>query len=533
MLRLSHVMPRADCICMRETREATRMSLSTDQPQPAADGAAVHPMTMGPRTAATLCACAGVATASVLGVSWLAAAWIGIPLGLWVIAATAGAAHLVATRREQADLANSALLRSMSIIRERAEDILEDVRSGRAREDVMALVRSNLPGRESIIRFAASLEASHSEPQFARESFRRSSTSTRIGVDLPAAQSVAVLRASEECATARQSSSTGDGCPIVWFSTISSTQSRSLTPRRATVFVESLASEHGELTGIAVRSLRAAGIEPGWSDWSTPMPLGYASVFPLRVDPQTVTLPGVNIESPATAMLVARLAEAAGVLSQSAGRLGINKRPRNAQGVAQPRTPGAPERVMRDLAAALRVSLDAGSRDAATRAAARVLGAWSVTSDSTLTPEERLEIAALADRVINDEPESALRLAAAQFAVYSDKDAMTTLQRAMRMLRAAPQRCQADPLAFILSELELGSAGNLTLGRVAAGICLLWATAPRENLKYLRDDLMDDLRHAGWLTGREQDTELLSNLIVAMEKARGDEGQSQPVREAA
>jgi hypothetical protein len=511
------------------------MSLSTDQPHSEGDGAVALPtsMAMGPRTAATLCACAGVATASVLGVSWVAAPWIGIPLGLWVIAATAGTAHLVATRREQADLANSALRRSISVIRERAEDLLEDVRSGRAKEYVMALVRSNLPGRESIIRFAASLEESHAEPQSARESFRRSSTSTRIGVDLPAAQGVAVLRAAEECAAVRRSSSAGDTCHIVWFSTMSSSQGRSLTPRRATVFVESLSNELGAPAGIAIRSLHAAGIEPSWSDWSSPMPLGYASVFPLRVDPQTVTLPDINVESPASALLVARLAEAAGVLSQSAGRLGIHKRPRNAQGVAQSRTPGAPERVMRDLSSALRTAIDTGSRDATSRASARVLGAWSVTSDSTLTPEERLDIAALADRVIGDEPESALRLAAAQFAVYSDKDAVATLQRAMRMLRAAPQRCQADPLAFILSELELGSAGNLTLGRVASGICLLWATAPRENLKYLRDDLMDDLRHAGWLTGREQDAELLSSIIVAMEKARGDEGQSQPVREAA
>ena len=72
-------------------------------------------------------------------------------------------------------------------------------------------------------------------------------------------------------------------------------------------------------------------------------------------------------------------------------------------------------------------------------------------------------------------------------------------------------------------ELEHGPYSPMTLGRVAAGICLLCASSPTERLAYLRDDLLEDMRYSGWLVGRDTERAVLIDVFRAIERARRGE----------
>ena len=59
----------------------------------------------------------------------------------------------------------------------------------------------------------------------------------------------------------------------------------------------------------------------------------------------------------------------------------------------------------------------------------------------------------------------------------------------------------------------------MTLGRVAAGVCLVCATSAPERLPFIRTDFMDDVRYSAWLVGRDQDRAALYDVFRVVERA--------------
>src|SRR5690606_34391488 len=129
------------------------------------------------------------------------------------------------------------------------------------------------------------------------------------------------------------------------------------------------------------------------------------------------------------------------------------------------------------------------------------------------------ELASCAERFTGDEPGALLRCAAAHFAAYEDDAGMLCLHRAARAL--AGQETFGDTDAWLHAEIVSGADSALTVGRAAAGIWLACAVAKLDRLEFLRDDIDEDLRDAGWLIGRDQDHLLLRRVTRAALAARG------------
>ncbi len=475
-------------------------------PARSACGGGEYPHLLGPRTSCVLCACALVATGYWLGARWLGSLLLGVPVGLWLIGA--GLATLLLWQRRDGGQGPLALLGSPR----RAFDL----RLRLPRLSVQGAVATifelaGLPARRfgRVAEKAGDWLTQHGAP----------SPRLRIGLDLPGplAATLARLAASETCS----------GLPVEWLRVSPGHEDeRDAVSAGVDAIVRLGAS--GPDAGEPVILVPEHDDRPAaWHDWSRRPPLNYATVFPPRVDTARITLRGCDPERERDARLLARLAETAALLGRSPARVSLRSRFFGAGPIIDSDRRGGPvERCVLGLVAALRHdwSDGGGARSSACRAAARAAGAWLTCWEGDLSADERLRAIETADAFIAEEPESALRLAAASFAAYADEAGLEAVLRAQRMLRGSEQRggeCTIDPLAFVMSEIEHGVGGPLTLGRVAAGICLLWSTANADSLPYLRDDLMDELRYAGWLIGRDQDHCLLKRVIFEMDRAFG------------
>lgn len=273
------------------------------------------------------------------------------------------------------------------------------------------------------------------------------------------------------------------------------------------------------------------GREAAWHDWAGQRPIGFASAFPLRIDPAMVTLGRIDADDDAQVRLAATLMLTAAALGRSAPRLTLTdrlagRRPivgtpvnRNSAGGQDPM-----EYLLDELDEAYRDVPSGTPANPATLAAARIVQAWMATWDGHADVERRYEAIANAAARLADEPESLLRLATARIAMFEDEQGLDTLTEADRALRHGDRPLlHVDHAAFLQSELEHAVYGPFTLGRVAAGLCLCCARTDDDRLPYLREDLMDDIRYSGWLIGRDQDSALLVDLFRRLESARADE----------
>lgn len=249
------------------------------------------------------------------------------------------------------------------------------------------------------------------------------------------------------------------------------------------------------------------GREAAWFDWGGERPLSYASVFPHRVDAGQATLGEVDWFDDAEVALLRALVEAGGVLARHPTRLTLTDRLGGRQAIESPETAAG---VMATLAERLAGS---SGESALARAAARVVGAYFASGSGRVRPETRRLAVECAARVLEGEPEAALRAAAMRLASGEEAEAMLAIRRAEVLLRSRPRETHVDHLAFIQSELATGVPGPLTLGRIAAGLGLLVATTPVERLDYLKDDIAEDLRYSGLLIGRDQDHAMLLDLL--------------------
>jgi hypothetical protein len=278
---------------------------------------------------------------------------------------------------------------------------------------------------------------------------------------------------------------------------------------------------------LRVAAAEREGRDAAWYDWSVPPPMSYASVFPFRVDSAGFACQDKDWIEHNEAPLLRLLIETGALLSRSPMRLSFSDRLRGRRPVtssAQPDSKPAPlngavEACMFRLSRLLDASRRESRTSAAMRAAARVTSAWFSTSAGYFDLDTRTAAIETAAKVL-DEPESTLRLAAARFAAGDDDAGLAALLTGHRSIRERGIEPICDHLAFLQSEIENGTADPLTLGRVAAGMGLAYAAAPVDRVEYLKEDLMDDLRYAGWLLGRDNDRALLVRVLQTLERER-------------
>lgn len=277
----------------------------------------------------------------------------------------------------------------------------------------------------------------------------------------------------------------------------------------------------GRHDDIIVRVPEHADHPAAWPDWCERLPLGYAGVFPTRVDPVAVSCGVVDLTSERDARLVSRLAEVAGFLGRHDARLWPTSR--DGRGPIRDlfAAGGAVERSMLRLSNTLAAdwTTPAARTEVGARAAARAAGAWLASWDEMDSKERRRLVEACAD-ILEGEPEATLRVAAACIGAGETQRGLERLGAGFGALVAQGQKVAADPLAFVHAEIEYGPASLLTLGRAAAGLCVLWAGSNQQSLDYLRDDLLDELRFASRFIGQDQDHLLLREVIRHMDRIR-------------
>ncbi len=295
--------------------------------------------------------------------------------------------------------------------------------------------------------------------------------------------------------------------------------------------------EEGELS---VTTCENPQREAAWFDWGTDRPLSYPSVFPARIDCANISLGRVNTsELP----LAQRMIEAAAVLSRVparltladrvAGRLPTQGERRRASGVHPTKLlPGeqACDAIMNVLAeeAASRATSVRLKVSMVERAAARACGAWLACSPTLIDEAARQEWMEACARICGDEPETMLRLAAVRLASGDDEAGIDAILRADRMLRDRELLPAIDHTAFLSAELELPLATSMTVGRLAAGACVIAATLPSAHAEHVLNDLLDDARFAELLIGRDQDRTLLMRVCHELRRARRVECFSLP-----
>lgn len=442
-----------------------------------------------------LAACAIVCTAYLLGASWLAVPTLGVPLGLWLIVVAVGIFRLDA-RRAAARLAGGATSRE-------PDAALWSMAAAGCR-GFEALVRWTRPLRDrfefmsgSGARAASRLSAWHDLSAWPERRLR-------IGL--------AVGPEAAEALRAAPGSS--------WVQWIPVTMGQSAEGACKALALDAIVhAEPGE--GVRITTLERAGRDASWHDWAVPRPLTYAAAFPFLIDPTRATLGIRTVNAGPEAELVRALAEAAATLSRSSHRVGLadrllGRRPadrRPGHGDDFPRV----DRAMLRLARAFQGVAERVDSSLATLCA-RVLSAdlCAGAGRTWSTPD----LWDLIGRLAGSEPEVSLREAASRFMMLDDAGGMAALTRADAALRSTPAWEGVDHTALLEWELEHGAASDQAIGRLAAGICLACARRDLHGVSCVREDLLDDMRHASWLVGRDQDQALLLDVFRHIERTR-------------
>jgi len=480
---------------------------------------------IGPRTQAVVGACVLVMTGYTLGLDWLASRLVGVPAGIWIVALVMLVSEYRRQRGDGADereisRAAAGLLARLDPTRLRLPRInLDRLRAAlpgsNAVGGVLELVGVSAGTLDNAKRTITDITNKVSPPN----------SILRIGVDL------AVIDARELIAFGMREDNLG--VQVEWVkaqSGLVTDVEKDTASGNFDVLVRR--ESRGDINiFVAEQDGRAAA----WHDWGLPLPLGYAGVFPPRIDPARVALSGCDLQNQDHAALAAQMTVACAMLARAPGRaspaarssLGLTLTARPA--IPAIASPGGPlSAIMQRLGATMRRCVEGdGSVCSMTpgfvKAAARAYTAHLVGFEHGSAAGACAESISFASTLLPGEHEPVLRLAAAQLATGNQfaEDARRTLMSACESLMRSECRCDADPLAFIMSEVELGEPGQMTLGRIAAGIALVWATAPRDTVDYLREDLLDDLAHAGWLRERPGDVQVLKGVLKELEGVRG------------
>ena len=270
-----------------------------------------------------------------------------------------------------------------------------------------------------------------------------------------------------------------------------------------------------------------------WPDWSMARALSFATAFPVRIDPGTVTIDlGSNL-SVEEAELVRAAVDAAAVLSRTPARLakdhpgrGRRARPRSADenAVVDARL----SRVMLRLCHVLSRDARGGRAGRAHVPIARACAAWLCTSDLHVDVDLRREGVEAACEVLGHDAESLLRAAAVRIADGDDDAAIDSFRAALRALPHDAMPSPDDTMTYVQAEIDFGSRqSDLSLGRIASGLCMIAGASDAARVDFLRDDIAEDLRYSPWLLGRDADQRLVLDVLAMLAGERQPTARSE------
>lgn len=281
---------------------------------------------------------------------------------------------------------------------------------------------------------------------------------------------------------------------------------------------------------IELVTLLRSGRGASWYDWGMERPLSYASVFPLQLDCEKLTCSLTPADSPE---FVRALIECAAWSSRWPGRITLRDRVSGRNPCLSPRARSSrvkgwqPHTEPFALSVAnLMQHVCAQSRTihptSSMKAAARLVSAWLTTDHALMTDQVRRGGIESCAAIAGEEPEVMLRLAAARLACVDDVGGLEAIRAADQLLRGVDALPGVDPYAFLRAEMAGDQSAPLAVGRLAAGICMLAATMSAEKLRFVREDLAEDMQFSGLLIGREQDQRLLLDVMRTLELSRRD-----------
>ncbi len=456
---------------------------------------------VGPWSAYCLSSCAFAVTAYSLGAAWVATPWLGLPVGVWGIMAGFGVLGLTRARRFSAP---TFALPNFAGSASSASSLLNRFRRGGAGG-------ADRPNTSRDIGAAA--PASRAER-------RSGATIIRIGLDLPADERELILDAAARFTPL-------DGVRFEWVTLNDNALEPGPEPRkrRWSDRLRPCDATLRRATGPGARAKPSLevitphhGSGAGWIDWGRPDEFNYAGVFPARLDPAGVSMGNTRVDNE-SAPAIAGLAAAAAALRRTAifgtgAGMGLN---------ASPAERAADEMILE----AFRWAASSDGQSPARRVAARVGSAWIVGRGMGVAPGERVRLVEAAVNILPREPQLVLQSLASVVAAAGSgsgdshvvDDAMV---RAVNRLIELDERATVDPFPFVMSELELGSGDALALGRIAAGAAMLWSGVRGSSMKFLREDLLADIEHTGWLRQRPQMKALLARLVRGADRARNE-----------
>lgn len=277
--------------------------------------------------------------------------------------------------------------------------------------------------------------------------------------------------------------------------------------------------------GVCIRTGTTDTRDAAWFDWGAERPLSYLSLFPVRIDPELITIADQRGVPMGSSAMLSQIVRAAAIFSRSASRLSLHNRLMGRRPLSDDRGRGDLESLdacMERLAEQIQTHTNPSELSPADRVACRAVSAWLATT-GPIDQAKRASLMECVAKLIGDKPETMLRLAAVRIASMDDEGGIEAIIAADRLLRQRATHVSSEQASMLSCELEHGPYSPMTLGRVAAGICLLCASSPTERLAYLRDDLLEDMRYSGWLVGRDTERAVLIDVFRAIERARRSE----------
>lgn len=434
-----------------------------------------HPVNywgFGPRTSAVLAASGMVCTAFGLGADWLATSYVGLPLGAWLVAGAGVAAHVWA-----GGSMNPASLRRFFNARTTFARPLPAARTRFELEDTLS-ESAALQAGLGLARVGSTLQRAT-----ARIITRSSASTVTIGVDTTDAEFNAIV-------TAIGVFKPG-GAEIDVVRADAGLVKEAPTDAKRYDALLRRSSEGEFFLFVPEIDGHPAAVE----DWSRPGPLGYAACFPVRLDTSRVELGSPELHDASTCELVAALTTVIATLGRAPARL---PSPNSLTAAIGGRSTlanfsGVLDGAIEHLADSLATYSHEPKNAKLAAVAARLLLAHYATRSSHGGKHNHLELAARAADLLNGEPEALLRLGAVQVASGHDAAALETFAKVCQDIRETNARCATDPMVYVMSESDLGQPDALTLGRIAAGVTLMYATVPQNTMTYMRDDTIEDL----------------------------------------
>lgn len=502
--------------------------------------------------------CILVGTCVLLGMTWLRELWLGLPIGLWLIIGTYTLSLLGQPRENRIVFRLNNRLRDENSAAANYDEHTHDVSMSFQRASGTRSERESVEGNtsrsvmdtdDSIGSWAGSLSSVRGpivDPDKPLSTIERvllragDAVGSIIGlVNTSPVDAGFVIKSLERigwperpirvglCVRKELSSwiLSSDGvCDVQWVRVNSQ-----ISPKKACdVHVLDAVVIEDELGHVTLISPELDRRPAGWSDWSSPLPLSYGNAFALRFDTADTVL-GRSIElRAADGPMLRAMIELSAVLSRNEHRMDASarwrgRRPFDVQGARF--NARVVEACWANLGRAVGTSASIGRETETLSTAMRILSAYLATTDGCVDMSARREGIELAHRFLPEETNIALRTIAARVASFDDEEAFELATSVLEDIRKTGEDPSNDPWAYLLSELHCSVPSHLALGRLAAGIVLVFGRARLSKMAYLREDLTEDLQHTTWLVDRESDVAMLIRLMRELEAARTANGQ--------